>query len=66
MRTATTRDQMEVLVTDRMRVVRAATAGRGLRHPDDEQLLRLAQDRVASVERVRTAPVGVRDRRLAS
>lgn len=41
--------QMERLVTDRNRMVRAAAAANGLRYPDDEQLLRLARDKSAEV-----------------
>jgi hypothetical protein len=44
-----TREQMETLVTDRTWEVRAATAGTGMRYPDDEQLFRLAQDRSVGV-----------------
>ena len=43
------RIQMEQLVTDRSWGVRAFTATAGLRFPDDEQLMRLARDRSASV-----------------
>lgn len=41
--------QMERLVTDRDRRVRAGAATGGLRYPDDEQLLRLARDRSIEV-----------------
>jgi len=43
------RVQMEELVNDRTWGVRAFTANVGLRFPDDEQLMRLAQDRSANV-----------------
>lgn len=43
------REQMERLLTDRSWGVRAFTASAGLRFPDDEQLMRLARDRSASV-----------------
>jgi len=42
-------DQMERLVTDRTWQVRATAVGSGMRYPDDEQLLRLARDRSATV-----------------
>jgi hypothetical protein len=44
-----TREQMERLVTDRRWEVRASAAARGMRYPDEEQLLRLAQDRSVGV-----------------
>lgn len=42
-------DQMERLITDRDRAVRAAAAANGLRYPDDDQLVRLARDKSAEV-----------------
>lgn len=44
-----TREQMERLVTDRHWEVRASAVGSGMRYPDDEQILRLAEDRSAAV-----------------
>jgi hypothetical protein len=44
-----TRSQMETLVTDPIKRVRANAAALGLQFPDDEQLLRLARDRSADV-----------------
>lgn len=41
--------QMEQLVTDKSRVTRASAVMGGLRYPDDDQLVRLAQDRSAEV-----------------
>jgi hypothetical protein len=41
--------QMEQLVTDRSSVVRRLSATLGLRYPNDEQILRLAQDRSKEV-----------------
>ena len=43
------RAHMETLVTDRIARVRGCAAANGLMFPDDEQLLRLAQDRSAGV-----------------
>lgn len=43
------RDQMELLITDRRAVVRQSAAANGLLFPDDDQLVRLATDRSASV-----------------
>lgn len=43
------RAQMERLVTDPIRHVRAGAAANGLRWPDDDQLLRLAHDRSVEV-----------------
>ncbi|PPF55999.1 hypothetical protein C5C13_11685 [Clavibacter michiganensis] len=43
------REQMERLITDPKWEVRASAAARGMRYPDDEQLLRLAQDRSVGV-----------------
>lgn len=42
-------DQMERLITDRSRAVRAAAAANGLRYPDDDQLVRLARDESVEV-----------------
>jgi hypothetical protein len=44
-----TLEQMERLVTDRNWEVRASAVGSGMRYPDDEQILRLAEDRSAGV-----------------
>lgn len=41
--------QMTRLVSDRRAEVRATVAGRGLRYPDDDQLIQLASDRSANV-----------------
>lgn len=43
------RSQMNQLVTDGRAGVRAAAAGNGLRYPDDDELVRLSNDRSASV-----------------
>ena len=44
-----TLDQMERIVTDRSKDVRGSAAALGLQYPDDDQLVRLAQDRSAGV-----------------